>query len=239
MGNKIKAIEFDMGSLPVDNAEELDFIQSEEFPGQVMVTRKGHKRSLEIMLINIRGDSSSTSAFRLNSSFAYWKPKMEDGDLLDEMVGMTRKRFNRILENRFRNKFYQEKYSNVPLSYLHNGKQDIYGKFPQHSAKKYKDRVIPIGLNHYEFYSMDKDRNMHSIGIDLKYIASKDLTKFTVLYDENVLAKLDTNGNYSLKSLKSSSNEYIKKKGNLLQEKDFTLYLDPDILVKIYVKPLK
>ncbi len=239
MENKIKAIKFDMGSLPVDNPDELDFIEPEEFPGQFMVTRKGHKRSLEVMLINIRGDNCSTSAFRLNSSFAYWKPKMEESDLVDETVGMTRKGFNRSLENRFINKSYQEEYSNVLLSYLHYGKEEIYGKFPDYLAKKYKDRIIPLDLNHYEFYSMDKDRNIHSIGIDLKYIASKDLTKFTVLYDKNVSVKLDTNGNYSLKYLKPLPKESAKKKGNLLLEKDFTLYLDNAIPIRIYVKPLE
>jgi len=238
MEKRIKALKFDMGSLPVDNPDELDFIEPGEFPGQFMVTRKGHKRSLEVMLIGIRGDNRSTSAFRLNSSFAYWKPKMEESDLVDETVGMARKGFNRGLENRFINKSYQEEYSNVLLSHLHYGKEEIYGKFPDYFAKKYKDRIIPLDLNHYEFYSMDKDRNIHSIEIDLKYIASKDLTKFILLYDKNVLVKLDTNGNYSLKYLKPLPKEPAKKKGNLLSENDFTLYLDNAIPIRIYVKPL-
>ncbi len=236
MENQIKAIKFDMGALPVDNPDELDFIQPKEFPGQFMVTKKGHKRSLEIMLTNIRGDNHSTPAFRLNSSFAYWKPKIEDGALLDETVDRTRKRSNINLENWFENRFYKEKYSNVPLPYRHNGKEEIYGKFPQHLGEKYKDWIIPLSLTHYKFYSMDKEKKIHSIEIDLNYIASKDLTKFTVLYDKNVLIKLDTNGNYSLKYLKPSPKEYAKKKGNLLSEKDFTLYLNNSIPIKISAK---
>ncbi len=212
MENKIKAIKFDMGSLPVDNPDELDFIELEEFPGQVMVTKKGHKRSLEIILTNAGGDNDSTSTFRLNSSFAYWKPKIENGNLMDV-------------------------YSNTNSEYPHyGGRKNLYGKIPR-LDKKDKYIVIDLKLNHYEFYSIDKDRNIHSIEIELKYVPSKDLTKFTVLYDNNILLKLDTRGNYSLKHLKALSKGLAKKEGNLLAEKDLTLYLNNDIPVKICAEP--
>ncbi len=136
MENKIKAITVDMGSLPVDNPDELDFIELEEFPGQVMVTKKGHKRSLEIILTNAGGD-------------------------------------------------------------------------------------------------------IHKTIIDLKYVPSKDLTEFNVLYDMDTLVKLDTNGDYSLKHLKSSPKGLAEKEGNLLSEKDLTLYLNNDIPVKICAEPSK
>ena len=214
MENKIKAIKFDMGSLPVDNPDELDFIEPEGFPGQFMVTKKGHKRSLEIILTNMRGDNYSTSTFRLNSSFAYWKPEIENGNLTDV-------------------------YSNTNSEYPHYGeRRNLYGKIPR-PDKKYKYMVVDLNLNHYEFYSMDKDRNVHSIEIELKYVPSKDLTKFTVLYDNNILLKLDTRGDYSLKYLKALSKGLAKKEGNLLLEKDLTLYLNNDIPVKIYAEPLK
>ena len=62
------------------------------------------------------------------------------------------------------------------------GKDELYGKLPD-VGKRYNTRLMPLDLNHFEFYSMDKERNVHSIEIGLNYVASKDLTKFTVLYD--------------------------------------------------------
>ena len=227
MENKIRAIKFDMGGLPVDNPDELDFIEPEKFPGQIMVTRKGHNRSLEVILRDAVAGDRSAQAFNLSHSFAYWKPEIKNGALVDETVHIDRKKLKMNVYNWL-----------IASDEYYYGKDDLYGKLPA-VDKKYKTRLMRLDLNHFEFYSMDKERNVHSIEIDLNYIASKDLTKFTVLYDKNVLVKLDTNGDYSLKYLKTLSKEYAKKKGNLLQEKDFTLYLDDNIPVKVYAKTPK
>ena len=227
MENKIRAIKFDMGGLPVDNPDELDFIEPEKFPGQIMVTRKGHNRSLEVILMNAVAGDHSAQVFNLSHSFAYWKPEIKNGALVDETVHIDRKKLKMNVYNWL-----------IASDEYYYGKDDLYGKLPA-VDKKYKTRLMRLDLNHFEFYSMDKERNVHSIEIDLNYIASKDLTKFTVLYDKNVLVKLDTNGDYSLKYLKTLSKEYAKKKGNLLQEKDFTLYLDDNIPVKVYAKTPK
>ena len=227
MENKIRAIKFDMGGLPVDNPDELDFIEPEKFPGQIMVTRKGHNRSLEVILMNAVAGDHSAQVFNLSHSFAYWKPEIKNGALVDETVHIDRKKLKMNVYN-----------WRIASDEYHYGKDDLYGKLPA-ADKKYKTRLMRLDLNHFEFYSMDKERNVHSIEIGLNYVASKDLTKFTVLYDKNVLVKLDTNGDYSLKYLKTLSKEYAKKKGNLLQEQDFTLYLDTNIPVKVYAKTSK
>lgn len=227
MENKIRAIKFDIGGLPVDNPDELDFIEPEKFPGQIMVTRKGHNRSLEVILRDAVAGDRSAQAFNLSHSFAYWKPEIKNGALVDKTVHIDRKKLKMNVYNWL-----------IASDEYYYGKDDLYGKLPA-VDKKYKTRLMRLDLNHFEFYSMDKERNVHSIEIDLNYIASKDLTKFTVLYDKNVLVKLDTNGDYSLKYLKTSSKEYAKKKGNLLQEQDFTLYLDTNIPVKVYAKTSK
>ena len=237
MENKIKAIKFDMGDLPVDNPDELDYIQPEKFPGQFMVTRKGHNRSLEVLLIDAVSGDRSAQVFNLSHSFAYWKPEIKNGALVDEIVYIDRKKLKMNVHNWL-----------IASDEYYYGKDELYGKLPD-VGKRYKTRLMPLDLNHFEFYSMDKERNIHSIEIDLKYIQSKDLTKFTALYDNNTLVQLDTNGDYSLKYLKQSFRHIFpgislslgdtKKKGNLLQEQDFTLYIDTNIPVKVYAKTSK
>ncbi len=193
MEDKIKAITVDMGSLPI---------------------RKWHKRSLELILTNTGKGNYSAPAFLLNFSFAYWKPEMENGYLVDV-------------------------YCNKDPKYLYyNGIGDLYGKLTR-PDKKYKYMVIKLNLNHYEFYSMGKGGDIHKTIIDLRYVPSKDLTEFNVVYDMDTLVKLDTNGDYSLKHLKSSPKGLAEKEGNLLSEKDLTLYLNNDIPVKICAEPSK
>ncbi len=61
------------------------------------------------------------------------------------------------------------------------------------------------------------------------------MTKFDVLYDGDTMVRLDTRGNYSIKR-SGSSDGGRKRKGNLLLEKDFTLYLNRDIPIRIYAE---
>ena len=244
MENLIKAIKFDMGVLPVENPDEKEFIEMPEmFPGQFLVAKKGHRRSLEVTLGNSSNSENPWKRFNIKRSFPFWTPEVENGVIKDRMDSITRKMpYVSTGKNAFGGESYWHGYSNetAPAVYFFNGSNEIYGKFPLHSGKKHKGEVLVMGpaknLSYYNFYSMDKDMNIHSTRIDLKYIPSKDLMRFTVIYDENTRIKLDTMGNYSVKQYKLPRGERSRK-GNLLSEKDFTLYLNKDIPIKIYAEP--
>ena len=106
----------------------------------------------------------------------------------------------------------------------------FYGRLPD----KKKQIILYGPQKYYEFYSMDKNLGIHKTTINLKYIPSKDMVKFIVSYDDKIKLKLDTTGNYSMKNI--ISKHVAKLKGNLLSEKDFTLYLDKEIPIKIYAE---
>ena len=50
MEHNLINIILDMGELPVKDKDKADFIELLEFPGQFMLTKKGHRRSLEVRL---------------------------------------------------------------------------------------------------------------------------------------------------------------------------------------------
>ena len=244
MENLIKAIKFYMGVLPVDNPDEGELIEMPDmFSGQFMLAKKGHRRSLEVTLGNSSNGEDSGRRFYIERSFPFWTPKVEEGIIKDEMNSITRKMpYVSKGENAFGGEVYWHGYSDItaPSVYFFNGQSEIYGKFPLHPGKKHNKEVLVMApaknLSYYDFYSMDKNMNIHSTRIDLKYLPSKDLIKFTVIYDEDTRIKLDTTGNYSIKQYRLPRSERSRK-GNLLSEKDFTLYLNKDIPIKIYAEP--
>ena len=244
MENLIKAIKFDMGILPVDNPDERELIEMPEmFPGQFLVAKKGHRRSLEVTLGNSSNGEDSGRMFSIKRYFSFWIPEVENGIIKDRMGSITRKMpYMSMSKNTFGGESYWHGYKGetTPSVYFFNVSNEMYGKFPLHSGKKYKKKVLVMGpaknLSYYNFYSMDKDMSIHNTRIDLKYIPSKDIIKFTVIYDENTRIKLDTMGNYSVKQYKLPLGERSRK-GNLLSEKELTLYLNEDIPIKIYAEP--
>ncbi len=80
--------------------------------------------------------------------------------------------------------------------------------------------------------------NLHTSQISLKYKPTKNLLELTLIYDNKLKMKFDTNANYSLKDINKKGLFKSKeiKSGNLLSEEDNTVYIDKSIPVKLYAK---
>ncbi len=235
MEEKIRSIKFDLGSLPTNNpnAHEVIQVSDDLFPGQFIYTKRAHNRSLEVLIGKAVSRGVSERIFTLKYSFPYYTPEFKGGQIEDNPINITRK-----LPYGFG--VFGLAYSKVtaPSVEFFNGQKIIYGKLPRYNEKT--NKIEKLILDHpkqsYEFYSMDKNMNVHEIKIDLKYLPTKDLMKFTVIYDCKIKVTLDTAGKYLLKTLKAHNKEKIKKKGNLLNEENCTLYLDKEIPIKIHAE---
>lgn len=232
MESRIRSIKFDLGSLPVKDSDGFEMIDMPDnvFPGQFLHTKKTHKRTLNVLLGKAVSGDISRDIFTLHYSFPYYLPELKDEQIEDNPVSITRRMpsgsgaFGLV-------------YSNVtaPSVEFFNDKKIIYGKLPRHNeeTKKTENLILDHPKECYEFYSMDKNMNVHKTKIDVNYFPKKDLMKFNVVYDDKIKVILDTKGNYLLKNLKVPYKERVKKAGNLLDEKDFTLYLDSSLPVKV------
>jgi len=236
MERRIKAINFDIGILPVDNPNSLDFIGISDYddytyPGQFMITRRGHKRTLEMIIHSYKDDSVSAKMFATKSSFAYWKPEIDNKVVKDRMLDIDYTTYTLGILG------LGHKIISKPSGYVFGGDMDdFFGKaLGYYSKKPNKFRVIPLSKDYYDFYSMDNEMKIHNTRIKLKYIPRKDLVKFDVLYDEKTRMNVYTNGDYNIKYIKQPYNERSKN-GNLLSEKDFTLYLDERIPIKVHAE---
>lgn len=200
------------GELPVNDRDEVDFFDMPSmFPGQFMVTKKGHKRSLEVTII--RDKTNSSILFNINSYFAYFKPIVINGKIDDYLTNI--RKFldsDKIIAGKLENK------DGRSVKFIQSGVD------------------VPI-----EFYSLDSDMNLHKSEVSLKYKPAKNLLELTLIYDNNVKAEFDTNANYSLKDINKKGLFKSKeiKSGNLLSEADNTLYIDKSIPLKLYAKSSK
>lgn len=88
--------------------------------------------------------------------------------------------------------------------------------------------------SHLNFYSMDSHNLVHKSEVNFKYLPRKNLIKFDIIYDGKIELKLDTNGNYSMSTLKVG---FLGHKpymvGNLISEPEKTLYIDKYVPVRI------
>ncbi len=212
MTPNLTEIILDMGELPINDRDEVDFFDMPDmFPGQFMVTKKGHKRMLEVTLY--RDKTNSNILFEIKSDFAYFKPIVSNGKIDDHLTNIRN-----FLDS-----------DNI-----------IAGRLENKDSKSIK--FIQSGVNvPIEFYSLDSDMNMHTSQISLKYKPAKNLLELTLIYDNNVKAEFDTNANYSLKEINKKGLFKSKeiKSGNLLSETDNTLYIDKSIPLKLYAKSSK
>ena len=210
MTHNLTKIILDMGELPVNDKDKLDFVEiASSFEGQIMVTKKGHKRMLGV---TIYGDKTNTNVlFNINSSFAYFKPIVSNGKIDDQL--MNTKDLSKFLDS-----------DEIFAGSLKN--QD--GK-----SIKFIQYAGPI-----EFYSLDSEMNLHTSQISLKYKPTKNLLELTLIYDNKLKMKFDTNANYSLKDINKKGLFKSKeiKSGNLLSEEDNTVYIDKSIPVKLSAK---
>lgn len=228
MENRIHSIKFDLGSLPVKDPDKFEMIDMPDniFPNQFLYTKKAHHRTLDILLGKAISGNISEDIFILDYSFPYYLPEIEDGQINDNMMSITRSKSYNPGSN-----------ITIPPLELLNGKKIIYGKLPRYNkTKKTENLILDHPKQYYEFYSMDKDMDVHKTEINVKYLPSKDIMKFTVVCDDKTKVILDTKGNYMLKSLKAPYRERVKKSGNLLYEKDYTLFIDNIIPVKVYLE---
>ncbi len=88
--------------------------------------------------------------------------------------------------------------------------------------------------SHYEFYSLDNNKNVHKTSIDFEFSSLKNMIKFNVVYDNKIRVKIDTDGHYIMSGVSANGN-LLYKKGKLINEEDSTLYLDKDMPIKIYI----
>lgn len=213
MRNKtITAIKFDMGGLPVKGPDEPDY----SLPSRISYTKE-HRRRLDIILERQPGDKESQGLFHIEPSFPFCIPKVENNEVVNESAVMP---------------------SLVYESFVYRAEfMSAYGKLTAHDMHANKEITmalkLPKDLLYYKFYSMDKDKKIHETKIYLKYRAKDNITKFTVFYDDKIKLKLDTNGNYSFKNIGSKHIDGLKIKGNLLSEKNLTLYIDKEVPVRI------
>ena len=212
MTPNLTEIILDMGELPVNDKEEVDFFDMPDmFPGQFMVTKKGHKRMLEVTLY--RDKTNSNILFEIKSDFAYFKPIVSNGKIDDHLTNIRN-----FLDS-----------DNI-----------IAGRLENKDSKSIKFIQSGVGVP-IEFYSLDSEMNLHTSQISLKYKPAKNLLELTLIYDNKLKAEFDTNANYSLKDISKKGLFKSKeiKSGNLLSEEDNTLYIDKSIPIKIYAKSPK
>ncbi len=212
MTPNLTEIILDMGELPVNDKEEVDFFDMPDmFPGQFMVTKKGHKRMLEVTLY--RDKTNSNILFEIKSDFAYFKPIVSNGKIDDHLTNIRN-----FLDS-----------DNI-----------IAGRLENKDSKSIKFIQSGVGVP-IEFYSLDSEMNLHTSQISLKYKPAKNLLELTLIYDNKLKAEFDTNANYSLKDISKKGLFKSKeiKSGNLLSEEDNTLYIDKSIPIKLYAKSPK
>lgn len=212
MTPNLTEIILDMGELPVNDKEEVDFFDMPDmFPGQFMVTKKGHKRMLEVTLY--RDKTNSNILFEIKSDFAYFKPIVSNGKIDDHLTNIRN-----FLDS-----------DNI-----------IAGRLENKDSKSIKFIQSGVGVP-IEFYSLDSEMNLHTSQISLKYKPAKNLLELTLIYDNKLKAEFDTNANYSLKDISKKGLLKSKeiKSGNLLSEEDNTLYIDKSIPIKLYAKSPK
>ena len=209
MTPNLTEIILDMGELPVNDKEEVDFFDMPDmFPGQFMVTKKGHKRMLEVTLY--RDKTNSNILFEIKSDFAYFKPIVSNGKIDDHLTNIRN-----FLDS-----------DNI-----------IAGRLENKDSKSIKFIQSGVGVP-IEFYSLDSEMNLHTSQISLKYKPAKNLLELTLIYDNKLKAEFDTNANYSFKDISKKGLFKSKeiKSGNLLSEEDNTVYLDRSVPVKLYAK---
>ncbi len=213
MREKLTKLVFEMGELPVKDKDEIDFVELSMFPGQIMVTKKGHKRTLEVNII--RGKNNDGLLFNINNSFAYFKPQQYEDKIEDNLV------------------------LSDPREFIRHDKI-VFGRLID---QKGKDIVITYNKNflHFNFYSLDYKMNPHTAEISLKYKPNRNLLEIIMIYDNKIKAEFDTNANYLLQDItkKSLFKRKEAKSGNLLSEQSNTLYLEDSMPVKVYAKFLK
>lgn len=181
----------------------------DNFPGQFMVTKKGHRRSLEVTIS--RDEANRNVLFEINSDFAYFNPTVSNGKIDDYFTNI--------------NKF------------LDSDKPIVAGRLENRDGRSihFIDSTPSVPI---EFYSLDGDMKLHKSKVSLKYKPAKNLIEFILIYDDKMKVEFDTNGNYSLKDMNKKGLFKSKeiKSGNLLSEEDNTLYIDKSIPVKLYAK---
>ncbi len=213
---KLNNIEFYLGALPVENPEEVDVLDTSS-PYQFLLTKKGHSRRLDVIMYNVDGNDK-LRLFNIKSNFSYYIPKYENGIIKDYCVSYDKN------EDWFFGKLNEKmKPTNLRGVRQYTFIRSLIG--------------LPREVNegHYEFYSLDNNKNVHKTSIDFKYNSFKNSINFKVDYDNKIRVKLDTDGYYIMRGL-SASGSRLSQKGNLLKEEDSTLYLDKDIPIKIYIK---
>ncbi len=241
MENKIIAIKLDMSALPGEDSEKIETVDVSERSNAIS-TGDIHRRRLEIIL-----DDPNHKRFRIQSSFAYWMPDVYKGILGDEELSL-RRTVPALYSDEVKwpyghvtypaNKFYGKaitygKFYTIPTFNSNHVKFPISNLYSQKAHKAVTLRLGKIHSN-YEFYSMDKDMKVHRTKVHLRYVPLRDLIKLYILYDNEVKAKVDTNGNYKIKYLNQLHDNL--KEGNLLSEEDFTLYLGKELPIKVYAE---
>ncbi len=206
-------IEFYLGAVPVKNPEEAELSDT---PYQ-----KDDARKLDVIIDNNVNGYKKSRIFYVKTSFSYCMPEYKNG-ILDYEMGV------------------------IGDSRIYNSDETFFfGKIKGHDENDEKMNPAMLiraprkrAVRHYEFYSLDNNKNVHKTSIDFKFSSLKNSVKFRVDYDNKIRVKIDTDGYYIMSGVSANGN-LLYKKGNLINEEDSTLYLDKDMPIKISIKQHK